>query len=122
MNSLKHVIVTCESVLLLLFSFLKGRLTLTVITCYVSRGGRNIHNLCYGGGTTLIAENAKDLHTLVLKSKSTMEKKGLTLNIKKTTLMTTGTTTGIRTDIKVVESFCLSDIKSKGTINQENAP
>lgn len=95
---------------------------LTVITCYASPGGRNIHNLCYGDGTTMIAENAKDLHTLVLKSKSTVKKKGLTLNIKKTTLMTTGTTTRIRTDIKVVESFCLSNIKSKGTNNQENAP
>lgn len=55
---------------------------LTVITCYASPGGRNIHNLCYGDGTTLIAENAKDLHTLVLKSKSTVGGKGTNIKYK----------------------------------------
>ena len=42
--------------------------------------GRNINNLRYADGTTLMAENEEELKSLLMKSK----KAGLKLNIKKT--------------------------------------
>ena len=45
--------------------------------------GRNINNLRYADGTTLMAESEEKLRTLLMKVKEESEKVGLKLNIKK---------------------------------------
>ena len=45
--------------------------------------GRNINNLRYADGTTLMAENEEELKSLLMKVKEESEKAGLKLNIKK---------------------------------------
>ena len=54
--------------------------------------GRNINNLRYGDGTTLMAEN-EELKNLLMKMKEESEKAGLKLNIQKTNIMTSGPVT-----------------------------
>ena len=51
--------------------------------------GRNINNLRYANGTTLIAET-EELKSLLLKVKEKSEKFGLKLNIQKTKIMASG--------------------------------
>ena len=46
--------------------------------------GRNINNLRYADGTTLLAENEEELKNLLMKVKEESEKVGLKLNIQKT--------------------------------------
>ena len=46
--------------------------------------GRNINNLRYAVGTTLIAESEKELKSLLMKVKEESEKVGLKVNIQKT--------------------------------------
>ena len=61
--------------------------------------GRNINNLRYGDGTTLIAEN-EELKSLLMKMKEESEKVGLKLNIQKTKIMASGPTTSWEIDGK----------------------
>ena len=49
--------------------------------------GRNINNLVYADGTTLVAENKEELQNLLMKVKEESEKPGLKLNIQKTKIM-----------------------------------
>ena len=46
-------------------------------------GGRNINNLRYADDTTLMAESAEELKSLLMRVKEKSEKAGLKLNIKK---------------------------------------
>ena len=48
---------------------------------------RNINNLRYADDTTLMAENEKELKSLLMKVKEESEKVGLKLNIQKTKIM-----------------------------------
>ena len=52
--------------------------------------GRNINNLRYADNTTLMAESAEELKSLLMKVKEESEKVGLKLNIQKTKIMTSG--------------------------------
>ena len=52
--------------------------------------GRNINNLKCADDTTLMAENEKELKSLLMKVKEESEKLGLKLNIQKTKIMTSG--------------------------------
>ena len=52
--------------------------------------GRNINNLRYADDTTLMAENEKELKSLLMKVKEESEKVGLKLNIQKTKIMASG--------------------------------
>ena len=52
--------------------------------------GRNINNLRYADDTTLMAESAKELKSLLMKVKEESEKVGLKLNIQQTKIMTSG--------------------------------
>ena len=45
--------------------------------------GRNINNLIYAGGTTLMAESEEELKSLLMKVKEESEKVGLKLNVQK---------------------------------------
>ena len=48
---------------------------------------RNINNLTYADGTTLISESEEELKSLLMKVKEESEKVGLNLNIQKTKIM-----------------------------------
>ena len=70
-------------------------------------GGRKVSNLRYADDTTFIAGNREDLIELIEKVKSSSEKAGLYLNVKKTKVAT-GELNSIIVDgenIEVVERF-----------------
>ena len=50
-------------------------------------GGRNINNLRYADDTTLMAENEKELKSLLMKVKEESQEVGLKLNFQKTKIM-----------------------------------
>ena len=52
--------------------------------------GRNINNLRYADGTTLVAKIEEELKSLLMKVKEKSEKVGLKLNIQKTKIMASG--------------------------------
>ena len=51
---------------------------------------KNINNLRYSDGTTLMAESKEKLKSLLMKVKEESENVGLKLNIQKTNIMTSG--------------------------------
>ena len=61
---------------------------------------RNISNLRYADGTTLMAESEEQLKSLMIKVKRESEKVGLKLNIQKTNIMASGPTTPWQIDRK----------------------
>ena len=54
---------------------------------------RNINNLRYADGTTLMAESEEELKSLLMKVKEESKKVGLKLNIQKTKIMASGSIT-----------------------------
>ena len=60
--------------------------------------GRNINNLRYTDGTTLVAESEEELKSLLMKVKEESEKAGFKLNIQKTKIMASGPITSWQTD------------------------
>ena len=66
--------------------------------------GRNINNLRYADDTTLMAENEKELKSLLMKVKEESGKVGLNLNIKKTKIMASGPITSWEIDGETVET------------------
>ena len=61
---------------------------------------RNINNLRYVDGTTLMAEGEEELKSLLVKVKEESEKVGLKLNIQKTKIMAFGPVTSWQIDGK----------------------
>ena len=53
----------------------------------IKTGKRNINNLSYVDGTTLMAENEEELKSLLMEVREKSEKAGLKLNIQKTKIM-----------------------------------
>ena len=66
--------------------------------------GRNINNLRYADDTTLIAENKKELKSLLIKVKGESEKVGLKLNVQKTKIMATSPITSWQIDRETMET------------------
>ena len=64
---------------------------------------RNIYNLRYADDTTLMAES-EELKSLLMKVKEESEKVGLKLNIQKTKIMASGSTTSWQIDGETVET------------------
>ena len=64
--------------------------------------GRNINNLRYVDGTTLMAESEEELQSLLMNVES--EKVGLKLNIQKTNIMASGSITSWEIDGETVET------------------
>ena len=62
---------------------------------------RNINNLRYADGTTLMAES-EELKSLLMKVKEESEKVGLKLNIQKTKIMASGPITSWQIDGETV--------------------
>ena len=65
--------------------------------------GRNIDNLRYAYGTTLMAESEEELKGLLMKAKEESEKVGLKLNIQKTKIIASGPITSWEIDGETVE-------------------
>ena len=66
--------------------------------------GRNINNLRYADGTTLMAESEEELKSLLMKVKEESEKVGLKLNIQKTKIMASGPLTSWQIDGETIET------------------
>ena len=74
----------------------------------VSLGGRKINNLRYADDTTLVADTEEGLKELIRSVSAESEKQGLTLNIKKTKVMSTAPLTCFQLDgreVEVVNTF-----------------
>ena len=67
-------------------------------------GVRNMNNLRYIDDTTLMAERAEELKSLLMKVKQESEKVGLKLNIQKTKIMASGPITSWQIDGETVET------------------
>ena len=65
---------------------------------------RNINNLRYADDTTLLAESAKELKSLLVKVKEGSEKVCLKLNIQKTKIMASFPITSWQIDGETVET------------------
>ena len=65
--------------------------------------GRNINNLRYADGTTLMTESEEELKSLLMKVKEESEKIDLKLNIQKTKIMASGPITSYQTDGETME-------------------
>ena len=65
---------------------------------------RNINNLRYTDGTTLMAESEEELKSLLMKVKEESEKAGLKLNIQKTKIMASSSVTLWKTDGETMET------------------
>ena len=86
--------------------------------------GRNISNLRYADGTTLMAESEEELKSLLMKVKEESEKVGLKLNIHKMKIMASGPITSWEIDGERVESvsdfiFLGSKITADGACSHE---
>ena len=86
--------------------------------------GRNISNLKYADDTTLMAESAEELKSLLMKVKEESEKVGLKLNIQKTKIMASGPTTSWEIDGATMETvadfiFLGSKITADGDCSYE---
>ena len=66
--------------------------------------GRNINNLRYAYGTTLMAESEEGLKSLLMKEKEESEIVGLKLNIQKAKIMASGPITSWQIDGETVET------------------
>ena len=65
---------------------------------------RNINNLRYVDGTTLMPESKEELKSVLMKVKEESEKVGLKLNIRKTKIMASGPITSWEVDGETVET------------------
>ena len=66
---------------------------------------RNINNLRYVDGMTLMAESEEELKSLMMKVKEESEKVGLKLNIQKTKIMASGPITSWQINGETVSDF-----------------
>ena len=66
--------------------------------------GRNINNLRYANGNTLMAESEEELKSLLMKVKEESEKVGLKLNIQKSKIMASGPIISWQIDGKTMET------------------
>ena len=64
----------------------------------------NINNLRYADDTTLMAESEEELKSFLMKVKEESEKAGLKLNIQKTKIMASGSSTSWEVDGETVET------------------
>ena len=66
---------------------------------------RNINNLRYADGTTLMAESEEELKSVLMKVKEESEKVGWKLNVQKTKIMASGPITSWEIDGETVETM-----------------
>ena len=73
--------------------------------------GRNINNLRYADGTTLMVESEEELKSLLMKVKEESEKVGLKLNTQKMKIMASGPITSWEIDVETVSDFIFGGSK-----------
>ena len=73
--------------------------------------GRNINNLRYADDTILMAESEEELKSFLMKMKEDSEKVGLKLNIQKTKIMASDSSTSWQIDGETVTDFILGGSK-----------
>ena len=66
--------------------------------------GRNINDLIYADGTTLMAESEEELKNLLIKVKDESENIGLKRNIQKTKIMASSSITPWQIDAETMET------------------
>ena len=86
--------------------------------------GRNINNLRYAEGTTLMVESKEELKSLLMKVKEESDKVVLKLNIQKTKIMASGPITSWEIDGETMETvtdfiFLASQITANGDCSHE---
>ena len=83
--------------------------------------GRNINNIRYTDGTTLMTKSKEELKSLLMKVKEDCEKVGLELNIQKTKVMASGPITSWEIDGETVSDFIFggSKITADGDCSHE---
>ena len=83
---------------------------------------RNINNLRYVDGITLMAESEEELKNLLMKVKEESEKVGLKVNIQKTKIMASGSITSWEIDGETVSDFIFlgSKITADGDCSHQN--
>ena len=86
--------------------------------------GKNINNLRYADDTTLMADNEKELKSLLMKVKEESEKAVLKLNIQKTKIMASGSITSWQIDGETMETvrdfiFLVSKITADSDCSHE---
>ena len=86
--------------------------------------GRNINNLRYADGTTLMAESEEELKSLFMKMKEESENIGLKLNLQKMKIMASGPITLWQIDGETMETvtdfiFLGSKITADGDCSHE---
>ena len=83
---------------------------------------RNINNLRYVDGITLMAESEEELKNLLMKVKEESEKVGLKVNIQKTKIMASGSITSWEIDGETVSDFIFlgSKITADGDCSHES--
>ena len=69
----------------------------------IKTAGRNINNLRYADGTTLMTKSEEELKSLLMKVKEKSEKAGLKLNIQRTKIMASGPITSWQIDGETLE-------------------
>ena len=73
----------------------------------ITIAGRIINNLRYADDITLMADSEEELKSLLIKVKEENEKAGLKLNIQKTKIMASGSTTSWQIDGEIMETVTL---------------
>ena len=68
----------------------------------IKTAGRNINNLRYADGTTLMAESEEELESLLMKVKEESENVGLELNTQKTKIKASSPITSWQIDRETV--------------------
>ena len=68
---------------------------------------RNINNYRYAEDTTLVVERKEELKSSLMKVKEENEKAGLKLNIQKTKIMASSSTTSWQIDWEIMETVTL---------------
>ena len=74
---------------------------------------KNINNLRYADGTTVIAESEEELKSFLMKVKEESENVGLKLNIQQTKIMASGPIISLEIDGETVET--VSDFIFRGS-------
>ena len=81
-----------------------GKARLDEAQAGIKIAGRNINNLKYADGTTLMAESKEELKSLLMKVKVENEKVGLKLNIQKTKIMASSPITSWQLEGETMET------------------
>ena len=77
---------------------------LNEVQARIKISGRNINNLRYADGTTLMAESKEELKSLLMKVEQESEKVGLKFNIQKAKFMASSPITSWQIDGEAMET------------------